>query len=35
MMNFVRVLPPDQYDQVMEQIRRGQPMNMQGVHQHP
>jgi hypothetical protein len=34
MMNFVRVLPPDQYDQVMEQVRRGQPMNMQGAHQH-
>ena len=25
MMNFVRVLPPDRYDQVMEQIRRGLP----------
>jgi hypothetical protein len=24
MMTFVRVLPPDQYDQVMERIRRGQ-----------
>ena len=24
MMTFVRVLPPDQYDQVMEQVRRGQ-----------
>jgi hypothetical protein len=35
MMNFVRVLPPDQYDQVMEQIRRGQPMDMHGAHQHP
>ncbi len=28
MMSFVRVLPPDQYDKVMEQIRQGQPMNM-------
>jgi len=28
MMTFVRVLPPDRYDQVMEQIRQGQPMNM-------
>jgi hypothetical protein len=34
MMSFVRVLPPDQYDQVMEQIRRGQPMNMPGMHHH-
>ena len=36
MMNFVRVLPPDQYDQVMEQIRKGQPpmQNMPGMH-HP
>jgi manganese oxidase len=32
MMSFVRVLPPDQYDQVMEQIRQGQPMNMQNMH---
>jgi hypothetical protein len=24
MMTFVRVLPPDKYDQVMEQIRKGQ-----------
>jgi hypothetical protein len=31
MMTFVRVLPPDQYDQVMEQIRQGQPMNMPGM----
>lgn len=34
MMSFVRVLPPDQYDQVMDQIRKGQPMNMPGM-QHP
>jgi len=34
MMSFVRVLPPDQYDQVMEQIRREQPMNMPGMHHH-
>ncbi|MDQ2711473.1 MAG: copper oxidase [Acidobacteriota bacterium] len=32
MMSFVRVLPPDRYDEVMEQIRRGQPMNMPGMH---
>jgi hypothetical protein len=31
MMTFVRVLPPDRYDQVMEQIRQGQPMNMPGM----
>lgn len=37
MMSFVRVLPPDEYDKVMEQIRQGKPakpMNMQGMH-HP
>jgi hypothetical protein len=34
MMTFLRVLPPDQYDQVMEQVRQGQPMNMPGM-QHP
>jgi hypothetical protein len=28
MMTFVRVLPPAEYDRVMEQIRQGQPMNM-------
>jgi hypothetical protein len=28
MMTFVRVLPPDEYDKVMEQIRQGQPMKM-------
>jgi manganese oxidase len=32
MMSFLRVLPPDEYDRVMEQIRQGQPMNMQGMH---
>lgn len=31
MMTFVRVLPPDEYDRVMEQIRKGQPMNMPGM----
>lgn len=31
MMTFVRVLPPDEYDKVMEQIRQGQPMNMPGM----
>jgi hypothetical protein len=34
MMTFLRVLPPDQYDRVMEQIRQGEPMNMPGM-QHP
>ena len=34
MMTFLRVLPPDQYDQIMEQVRQGQPMNMPGM-QHP
>jgi hypothetical protein len=37
MMSFVRVLPPDEYDKVMEQIRQGKPakpMNMHGMH-HP
>ena len=28
MMTFVRVLPADQYDQIMDQIRQAQPMNM-------
>jgi len=33
MMTFVRVLPPDKYDQVMEQVRKGQPMpTMPGMH---
>jgi len=31
MMSFVRVLPADQYDQVMEQIRQGQPTKMPGM----
>ena len=34
MMSFVRVLPPEQYEQVMEQIRQGQSMDMPGT-QHP
>ncbi len=34
MMTFVRVLPPEQYEQVMDQIRQGKPMDMPGV-QHP
>ena len=34
MMSFVRVLLPDQYDQLVKQIRRGQPMNMPGMHDH-
>jgi hypothetical protein len=34
MMSFVRVLPPDRYDEVMEQVRGGMPMNMPGM-QHP
>jgi manganese oxidase len=32
MMTFVRVLPADEYDKVMEQIRQGMPMNMPGMH---
>jgi hypothetical protein len=31
MMSFVRVLPPDEYDKVMEQIRQGHPMKMRGM----
>jgi manganese oxidase len=31
MMTFLRVLPPDQYDQVMQHIRDGQPMDMPGM----
>ncbi len=31
MMTFVRVLPADQYDAVMDQIGQGQPMNMHGM----
>jgi hypothetical protein len=34
MMTFVRVLPPDQYDKVIEQIRQGQPANMPATHHH-
>jgi hypothetical protein len=35
MMNFVRVLPPDEYDKVMEEIRKGQPTpNMRGMQHH-
>lgn len=34
MMSFVRVLPPEQYEQVMEQIRQEKPMDMPGM-QHP
>jgi manganese oxidase len=37
MMSFVRVLPPEEYDKVMERIRQGKPanpMNMHGMH-HP
>jgi hypothetical protein len=34
MMTFVRVLPPEQYDRVMQQIRQGQPAKMPGMH-HP
>jgi hypothetical protein len=34
MMSFVRVLPPDQYEKVMEQIRQGQPINRPGM-RHP
>jgi manganese oxidase len=29
MMTFVRVLPPDQYDQIVERVRRGEPSRMQ------
>ncbi len=32
MMSFVRVLPPDQYDKVMEQVRKGGPSGMSGTH---
>jgi hypothetical protein len=34
MMSFLRVLPLDQYDRVMEQIRQGQPMNIPGMQHH-
>jgi hypothetical protein len=32
MMTFVRVLPPDEYDKIMEQMRQGMPMNRPGLH---
>ncbi len=32
MMSFVRVLPPDQYDRVMEAIRNGSPDSMSDMH---
>ena len=32
MMSFVRVLPPDEYDKVMEQIRQGQPADENARH---
>jgi manganese oxidase len=31
MMSFVRVLPPDDYDKVLEQIRQGHAMKMRGM----
>ncbi len=31
MMSFVRVLPTEQYEQVMEQIRQGKPVEMPGM----
>jgi hypothetical protein len=34
MMTFVRVLPPEEYDKVMEQVRRGEPMRMPGHGSH-
>ncbi|MBV8863827.1 MAG: multicopper oxidase domain-containing protein, partial [Acidobacteriaceae bacterium] len=34
MMTFIRVLQPEQYDQLMQQIRQGKPMDMPGMH-HP
>jgi hypothetical protein len=34
MMTFVRVLPPAQYDEVMEHIRRGQPPANPPMHHH-
>ena len=37
MMTFVRVLPPEKYDEVMERIRKGQRQpipNMPGMHHH-
>ncbi len=35
MMTFLRVLPPDRYEQVMQQIRAGQPLNNTPGMQHP
>jgi hypothetical protein len=32
MMSFVRVLPPDEYDKVMEQVRQGKPATMPDGH---
>ena len=34
MMTFVRVLPPDKYDEVIEQVRKGQPQSMPEMHHH-
>ncbi len=34
MMTFVRVLPPDKYDEVMERIRRGGKPNMNDMNMH-
>jgi hypothetical protein len=34
MMTFVRVLPPAQYDEVMDQIRKNEPAAHPGMH-HP
>ena len=34
MMSFVRVLPPDEYDKVMERVREGEPMQMPGMEHH-
>ncbi len=34
MMNFVRVLPPDEYDKVMQQVRQDEPMKMPGMEHH-
>ena len=34
MMSFVRVLPPDEYDRVMEAVRKGSPGPMPGMHHH-
>jgi hypothetical protein len=34
MMSFVRVLPPDEYDKVMGQVREGKPASMSDPHRH-